>query len=165
MALVHPAMSQIMQMMRQGARMIASSAAGWTRAMEECGLTIEERDLLIDKRLWTPMQRRQCREALADLTYASLTVAGLPATRVPAEYVAALIAETVEPPNWYIACHRAPPTYSALDVNSGTLPQEIETLEPEILLSLVMQYASNKDMEEQNRMNVETGELEAIQQG
>jgi hypothetical protein len=100
-------------------------------------------ELITQKEYWTVDQARAVRSILANVVEVSMTIAGMPPTPLPGQYVAAVIATVVAPCNRIIACMKAPDTFDALDA-SGLIShagEEVKVMTPQQLISLTMAYA------------------------
>ena len=70
-----------------------------------------------------------------------MTIAGMPATPLPGQYMAALIATVVAPVNRFIACHKAPETFDG-EAASGILQtHEVKPMTFQQLQGLVLAYS------------------------
>ena len=124
-----------------GARHLARA---YTKDRASYGIREEDWDLITRDEFWSPDERRRVRSVLTELVQISLTVSGLPATRLPGQFAAALIVEVVHPSNVIVACHCAPDSYDA--VNASGLSQEVEitAMQPEQILSLAMAFLAGQ---------------------
>lgn len=134
----------VMRMMLTGANALASLGVEHSSKHVAVGFSKAEWDLLTQADLWTPSDRRKVRSILAEAVNASLTIAGLPAVPLPAQYVAAVIATIVAVPNRLSAAMRAPEAYDAVAASGLVGPVEVEPVRIETMMALVMGYTSEQ---------------------
>ena len=126
---------------RIGAKKIAADSAKYTNLHKSHGIDEAQWNLLIQWEYWTPDQARQIRSILASVLEVSLTIAGMPAIPLPGQYVAALIAEVVAPPNRMIACMKSPDTFDGAVATGIEESFEVKPMEFQQLMALVIAYS------------------------
>jgi hypothetical protein len=124
---------------RMGAERLNTATYG--KLQHEYGLAKADWDLLRQDDYWTPEQARAVRSILAEVVEICLTVAGMPPTALPGQYVAATIAILVAPQNRIVAAMKAPDTFDALAASGLNQESEIIPMEREQMISLVMAYS------------------------
>lgn len=107
------------------------------------GLAQADWEVLRSRAYWTPEQVRTARGAIDKILTAALTMSGLPAISLPAEYVAAVISAVIEPANWMAASHAG---IAGLDgrqlvSSQGDVVSAREFVSPERLFSLILVYS------------------------
>ena len=100
---------------QQGAQILAAADSKYTTLHKGHGIEENHWDLLTQKEYWSPDQARQIRSILASIVEVAMTIAGMPSIPMPGQYVAAVIAEVVAPPNRMLACTKAPDTFDAIE--------------------------------------------------
>jgi hypothetical protein len=105
------------------------------------GIMESDWDLLTQEQHWTADEARQVRGILAQVIEVSMTICGMPAIPLPAQYCAAVIAIVVAPANRMVACTKVPDTFDAFAA-SGLLENfEVRPCPREQMISLVMAYS------------------------
>ena len=136
-----------LRMFDLGALALGSLGKEHTARHAAVGFSAEEWELLTTEELWSSDQRRRVRSILAECVNATLSIAGLPPTPLPAQYVAAVICAVVSPCNRLVAAMRAPETYDAVAASGLSGPVEIEPSRQETMVSLVMAYTEARPAE------------------
>lgn len=122
------------------------------------GLSQEDWDLLTQAEPWTITHRQKARSLIAECVNISLTIAGLPAQPLPAQYVAAVISYVVSPANRLVAAMRAPETFDGVAASGLLGGQEVEPVTSEQMVSLVIAYSSKQDPgQPENQLQLEPG--------
>ncbi len=142
---------------RAGAEKLASSAFGDIH--REFGIAQNEWELLTQEEFWTPQQQRQVRSLIASTVEVSLTIAGMPPTPLPVQYVAAVIAIVVAPANQIVAAMKAPDTFDAYDASGLNGAPTDNAASKQQLLGLVMAYAGGFGGEPMPRVDLEVVEI------
>lgn len=132
------------QLFLNGANNLASFTQEYTEQVQAAGFSQEEWDLLTEKKCWTPQQRQQISGVIAAAVSITLTIAGLPATRMPGAFVAAIICKLVEPCNRPVAAMHAPASFDALSAVGLTREVEIIQTPPEQMMALVLHFSSRE---------------------
>lgn len=132
----------VAKMMAVGAYELARFGAAHTPKHAAAGFSAAEWELLTSREPWGPTEGKNVRSILAEAVNVSLTMAGLPAVPMPAEYVAAVIYVLVAPVNRMVAASRAPEAYDAVKASGLAAPVEIEAVRQETMMSLVQAYSS-----------------------
>ena len=130
-------MQSVLNAFSIGARQLAR---GYTADRAAYGIREEDWELLTRDELWTPDDLRRIKSILTELVQISLTVAGLPATRLPGQFAAALIVEVVHPCNVVSACWRAPESYDAVNASGITKEVDITAMQPEQILAIALAF-------------------------
>lgn len=126
---------------RQGALALVTPTMAYTGVHRENGLSSEDWKLVTQPEPWNVQQRQRARSIIAECVMISLTIAGLPAQSLPAQYVAAVIAHIVSPANMLVASTRAPEAFDAVAASGMVQAQEIKPVSVEQMQALVMAYA------------------------
>lgn len=95
-------------------------------------------ELFTSPRLWNAEQRRTIQGIMTQVLNVSMTVAGLPERALPGEFVAAVIAQHVAPPNWMVACIKAPAMFDARAASGVDGPKEVKEVSYQTLVGLTM---------------------------
>lgn len=127
----------VFETFRRGAISIAHAKAN---RLAELGIAAEDYKLLTQGEPWNVTEQKLVRGVLAQVVNVSLTLAGLPARALPAQYVAAIIAELVDPINWLAAAHSAPDTFDAQGAANVEQEFQVVPVKTEQMISLVMLY-------------------------
>lgn len=135
-------MIDTLQMFAAGAVQLASLGVVHTAKHAGVGFSRAQWEMLTQNEMWALVDRVQVRSVLANAINVSLAMAGLPATRLPGQYVAAVIWVLVAPCNRMVAIECAPETYDAVSASGLAGPVEIKPMETEQLQSLVVAYSS-----------------------
>jgi hypothetical protein len=126
-----------------GAMKIAQNERQYMDLHKSHGIEQSHWELITQEEYWTSDQARAVRSILANVLEVSMTIAGIPPTQLPGQYVAAVIATVVSPCNYMVACLKAPDTFDALDT-SGIMSAVDEQPKPmgvNQIMSLVMAYS------------------------
>lgn len=134
-------MQNVFQAFRRGALALATETMAYTETHQRYGLSQDDWALLTQKEPWNVDQRRRVRSLISECVTISLTVAGLPAQSLPAQYVAAVIATIVSPANLIVAAHAAPESYDATGAANVEQTFQVTPVRSEQMLSLIMLYA------------------------
>lgn len=118
-----------------GARAMARDVGG---AIQEHGFQDFEWQVLTADYCWRPDQQVMIPGLIARLADSTMVLANLPRTRLPGQYVAALIVEVVKPCNIVVACWSAPDTFDASAASGEFAEFHIAAMPPEQILSLAM---------------------------
>ena len=124
-----------------GAKLLAANEAKYTELHKGHGIDQYHWQILTQKEYWSPDQARSMRQVLADVVNVSLTIAGMPALPLPGQYVAAVIAEVVAPPNRMLACTKAPDTFDAAAASGITETHEVKPMHYTQMMALVLAYS------------------------
>lgn len=127
---------------RIGAKGLVIPTMDYSSVHQMHGLSQEDWDLLTQKEPWTITHRQKARSLIAECVNISLTIAGLPAQPLPAQYVAAVISCVVAPANRLVAAMRAPETFDGVAASGLLGGQEVQPVTTEQMVSLVMAYSS-----------------------
>lgn len=134
-------MDNLFEGFRRGALMLAANNCVYTQYHKEYGIAQAEWEMLTQDEPWTLSQRQQVRSQIAEVVNISLTIAGLPAMALPAQYVAAVIVTVVSPTNRFVAATRAPEAFDALAASGLNEAFEIRPVTIETMQSLVIAYS------------------------
>lgn len=126
---------------RTGACALVTSTMAYTGIHRQYGLSQPDWDLVTQAEPWNVEQRAKAKAIIAECVMISLTIAGLPAQQLPAQYVAAVIAHIVSPANMLVASTRAPEAFDAMAASGMQGDHEIKPVPIEQMQSLVMAYA------------------------
>ncbi|WP_299747820.1 hypothetical protein [uncultured Tateyamaria sp.] len=126
---------------RIGAMALVTETMAYTDTHRKYGLSAEDWKLITQLEPWNVQQRQRARSILAECVQISLTIAGLPAQSLPAQYVAAMIAHLVSPSNLLVASTRAPEAFDAMAASGMVQSQEIKPVSIEQMQALVIAYA------------------------
>ncbi len=141
------------EVFRNGALCLASKTMEYSETHRKYGLSKDDWELLTQKEPWNTSQRARVRSMIAEAVTISLTIAGLPAQTLPAQYVAAVIATVVQPANLLVASTRAPEAFDAMDASGMMSKSEVRSVTIEQMQSLVMAYAGGAGISEPNGMS------------
>ena len=110
-------------------------------------ITEEQWDTLTSNRPWAGVHRPVARQGLNNLMTGVLVEAGLPEIRVPAEFMAVVIAVAVHPVNWMQAAFIGQAAYDGAEAleSDGHVGLEREPVSTSRMFALVM-YASQDSM-------------------
>jgi len=125
---------------RRGSMSLAEGL-GYGALHREMGLLEPDWKLLTQDEHWTPHQSRQVRSILASVIEAALTIAGMPATPLPGQYAAAVIAIVVAPANRLVACSKVPETFDAVAASGLQSEFEVRPMSVAQMTSLVIAYS------------------------
>lgn len=142
---------------RLGAERLASGQYGTLH--REFGISETDWRLLTQEENWTHEQARATRAIIASVVEVCMTVCGMPAVPLPAQYVAAVIAIVVAPNNRLIAATKAPDTFDAVAASGLMETVEIRPASREQMIALVMAYSGGFGGEPMPRVNSEVVEL------
>lgn len=147
-------MSNFFEVFQNGANALVSDGFRYGKIHAQHGLSQSEWDLLTQNEIWTQVERRKVRSILSEVINVSLTIAGLPSTPLPGQYVAAIIAKLVAPCNRIVCCQRVPETYDAMAASglSGTV--EVNPMSAEQMVALVLAYSGYYKGEPRPRVNL-----------
>lgn len=126
---------------RQGAEVLARANCLYSDIHRGYGLSKDDWELLTKETHWTPDETRAIRAILASVIEISMTIAAMPATPLPGQYAAAVIAIVVSPANRIMAAFRCPDTFDAVSAAGITEPFEVKPMAREQMISLVMAYS------------------------
>lgn len=140
------------QIFRQGALSLVTETMAYTKIHRQYGLSQDDWELLTQPEPWNVQQRQRARSIIAEAVTISLTIAGLPAQALPAQYVAAVIATVVRPANMLVASTRAPEAFDAMNASGIMSSTEVQPVTVEQMQSLVMAYAGGAGVNEPNGM-------------
>lgn len=126
---------------RRGAMGLATQAMQYSSVHAQYGLSQDDWELLTSPVPWNVEERRRVRSVLAEAVQISLTIAGLPAQSLPAQYVAAVISIVVAPTNRLVAATRAPESFDAMGAANVEQPFKVTPVSIEQMQSLVMLYS------------------------
>ena len=132
---------------RIGAQRIAANECEYTTLHKSHGLELSDWELLIQKEYWSADQAKKIRSILAAAVEVSLTIANIPPGPLPGQYVAAVIAEIVAPPNRMVACHKAPDTFDAASALEEQDMINVKPVNVYKLQALVLLYSGEYDNE------------------
>ena len=132
-----------------GARHLAQDIG---RSRSRFGFMESDWELLTRDDRWSPEETMRVSGLLVQLIQSSLTISGLPATRLPGQYVAALIVEVVHSCNVIAACWSAPASFDAARASGLTGEYEIIAMEPEQMFSLAMAFLGGDMTEPEPRL-------------
>jgi hypothetical protein len=124
-----------------GAKQLAFNQRVYAELHKSHGIEPSHWELLTQDEYWTPDQARSIRSILANVIEVSMTIAGMPATPLPGQYAAALIAEVVSPSNRMVACMKTPDTFDAFNASGLMESFEVKDMPKEQLMSLVLAYS------------------------
>lgn len=128
-----------------GAKGLVNPAMDYCAIHQTHGLSQEDWELLTQSEPWSITHRQKARSLIAECVNISLTMAGLPAQPLPAQYVAAVIAYVVAPANRLVAAMRAPETFDGVAASGLLGAQEVTPCSTEQMVSLVIAYSSQVD--------------------
>jgi len=124
------------------------------------GLLEADWRLLTQEEHWNPDDARRIRSILASVIEVSLTIAGMPAVPLPAQYAAAVIAIVVAPANRVVACMKVPETFDAVSASGLFENFEVRRAKPEQMIALVVAYSGGLGGEPPvDRLPVEVKEM------
>ena len=108
------------------------------------GVTEEDYRLTTGDAIWLIQDHRRAKKTLDALIYGCMEISGVPKFEVPAEFVAAVCATFVKPPNLVVVCRVMEQSFSEAEVIArdgyGT-----ERLRPEHLLALILELKSSSN--------------------
>jgi hypothetical protein len=107
----------------------------------EHGLLEPDWQLLTQDEHWTPQEARRIRSILASVIEVTLTIAGMPATPLPGQYAAAVIAIVVKPANRMVAAVKVPETFDAVSASGLHDVVEVKPMPKEQMMALVVAYS------------------------
>ena len=142
---------------RSGAEILVGRTYGSLHA--EYGISQVDWELITQDRMWTPQEATMARAILAQVTEVSLTIAGIPPTTLPVQYVAAVIAIIVSPANRMVACLKAPDTFDGVMASGLKGAVEVQPAERETIMGLVMAYSGGFGGEPMPRLDPEVAEM------
>ena len=116
-------------------------------------------EVLTQEEYWTADEARAVRSILANVVEVALTIAGMPSTPLPGQYVAATIAIIVHPTNYMLAAMKAPDTFDAFDAAGLVENTEIKPMSKEQMMALVIAYAGDYPDEPSARLDPEIATL------
>lgn len=125
---------------RLGAEQLASAQI-YTELHRSHGIMETDWELLVLNRHWTAEETRQIRGILGQIVEVAMTISGMPAVPLPGQYVAAIIAIVVAPPNRMVACTKTPETFDAFAASGIMQNFEVRPMPREQMMSLVMAYS------------------------
>ena len=126
-----------------GAKKLAAAQGAYTDLHKGHGIEEHEWKILTQEEYWSADQARMMRATMSNVVEVSMTIAGMPAIPMPGQYVAAVIAEVVAPPNRMLACMKAPDTFDAADASGLLTTHEVKEMSKEQLMSLVLAYSGD----------------------
>lgn len=126
---------------RTGALALVTETMAYTAIHRQYGLSQADWELVTQKEPWNVEQRQKARSIIAECVMISLTISGLPAQQLPAQYVAAVIAHIVAPSNMLVASTRAPEAFDAQAASGMQQEHEVKPVPVEQMQALVMAYA------------------------
>jgi hypothetical protein len=130
---------ELHQAFRIGAEKIANSQD--FILAREYGIPVEDMELLTQPEHWSPNEALRVRGILAQCIEVAMTISGMPAVPLPAQYAAAVIATVVSPANRMVACTKVPETFD-VEAASGLLSEfEVKPAPREQMMALVMAYS------------------------
>jgi hypothetical protein len=131
------------ELFKNGAMALASpdGTFAYTDTHASYGVSKANWDKLRSKEPWTAPVRSQMKAALPEVLNIAYTVSGLPASRIPAEYIAAVVASVVSPANVLIAANIVPLGYDAAMASGLNGPSKIEDVTRERMIALCLAYA------------------------
>jgi len=103
--------------------------------------------------LWTPTEQKKIRSILTEVINISLTIAGLTAHPLPAQYVAALVSKLVSTANRLVASTLTPETFDAVAASNLDGNQKFVSVTREQMMSLVIAYSSDRYIEPNDRVD------------
>jgi hypothetical protein len=126
-----------------GAMKIAQNEKKYMDLHKSHGIEQSHWELITQEEYWTSDQARAVRSILANVVEVSMTIAGIPPTQLPGQYVAAVIATVVAPCNYMVASIKAPDTFDALDTSGvmAMVPEQPKPMTAQQIMSLVIAYA------------------------
>jgi len=130
---------QLFQSFRFGAEKLVQAQYGSIH--HKYGISQPDWDLLTQEENWTQEESRTIRAILANTVEVTLQISGIPATPLPAQYVAAVIATVVGPNNRFVACHKAPDTFDALAASGMQGEVTMRPAEREQIVALMLAYS------------------------
>lgn len=137
----------IHQAFRVGAELLAKEHCKYTNLHKGHGIDPYHWEILTQNEYWSAEQARDMRSILANVLEVSMTIAGMPAVPMPGQYLAALIALVVAPPNRLMACTKAPDTFDAMAASGLMETHVVKPMKVEQLMALVMAYSGGISME------------------
>lgn len=146
---------------RRAGTLMADDTRSYMALHREYGLSKEDWDLVTQSEPWNTEQRMRVRSVLAECCQISLTIAGLPANSLPAQFVAAMIAAIVSPCNLLVAATRAPESFDAVASANTQKVFELTPVLREQMISLCMLYIGDWRSEP---MATATGNVELIEE-
>ena len=138
---------EILKAFRYGAKKLAAAHGEYSEFHRSHGIQQQHWELLTTDEYWTPDQARAIRSILANVVEVSMTIAGMPSIPLPGQYVAAVIAEVVNPVNRMLACVKAPDTFDAMDASGLTGPTEVKEMKVQQMMALVLAYSGEYERE------------------
>lgn len=126
---------------RLGAEALVHANYRYTELHRSNGISSEEWAVLTQPEHWTPEQARDARGLIANCIEVAMTISGLPATPLPGQYAAAVIAIVVAPANRMIAALKAPETFDAVAAAGITETFQVKPMAKEQMMALVMAYS------------------------
>jgi len=131
------------EMFRNGALALASPDGkfAYTDTHAEYGVSKAHWDKLRSDKPWSPPDRTAMKAVLPEIMNIAFTISGLPSARIPAEYVAAVVATVVHPANLIVAAQICPLGFDALDASGLNGKNQIEDVSRERMVALIIAYA------------------------
>lgn len=136
-------MDNVFMAFKRAAMSLAKEQMAYTEIHRSYGIAQAEWEMLTQKEPWTVEQRIGVRSIVSEVVQISLTIAGLPATALPAQYVAAVIATVVAPANRIVCATRAPEAFDAVAASGLTQEFEVKPVKIETMISLVIAYSDD----------------------
>jgi hypothetical protein len=141
-----------------GARKLAGANREYTALHKAHGIEENHWQLITQPEYWTADEARAVRSILANVVEVAMTIAGMPAIPLPAQYVAAVIAEVVAPCNRMLASMKAPDTFDAFDASGLLGTTEVKPATKEQMMALVLAYSGQWSGEPHQRVPAEVVE-------
>jgi len=146
-------MSNMFEIFRRGASALADATLSYHDLHKTYGINPEDWKLLTTFMLWTPTEQKKIRSILTEVINISLTIAGLPAQPLPAQYVAALVSKLVSTSNRLVASTLTPETFDAVAASNLDGNQKFVNVTREQMMSLVIAYSSDRYIEPNDRVD------------
>ena len=130
------------ELFRTGALSLCSEDGkfSYTKIHAQHGISEADWNVLRQKEPWSPVDRRKMKGVLAEIVQITFTISGLPAARIPAEYIAAVVSVVVAPTNCLIAAQEAPLGFDTAKATGLFGPSVVEDVTREKMSALILAY-------------------------
>lgn len=130
------------QLFLLGANQLVAAGTEFAAEHQAAGFTQEEWDVLTSPICWTQPEQMKIQSIISNAISITLRTAGLPASPLPAPYLAATICKYVAPCNRLVAAASCPESFDAMSASGITSePVEIITSKSQ-MLALVVYFSS-----------------------
>lgn len=134
--------TNLFRMFMVGAAALATPALQYKNIHKSNGISSEDWRILTLDVPWVKSERLKIPSILSAAINVSITLAQLPPTSLPAQYVAALICALVRPCNRLVAVSCAPETYDAVAASGIAGEYALQRITDQQMMSLVIAYSA-----------------------